>query len=243
MINNIKISNNPVNIRLPNKNCNSQSRCGENKPVKVCGYYYPLSAFCGKQKNKNYDNIKSYIPNLHSVNGKGLRGESLSMKRNFKFLSQLRDFGIKQVIDLKTSDVSKNFQTYVEKNSMRYFHFPIDSEQTSDREIIESLPEFFDIINKGDFYIACAQGLHRTDIALAINYIFNKEETGNPPILYGHLEKSSLRVADIFRRTNSIYKNLTDEDRKKLGLEDFDENKYKAKKKALMDFNSRYLLK
>ena len=241
MINNITFYNIPVNNKLYSENKIAKKQSVNNNSIKYHGYYYPFIAFCGKEEHRNYNNVKVDIPNFHSVNGKGLRGESLSIKRNSKFLPLLHDLGIKHIIDLKTSDFSKNFQANVEKNSMTYSHFPIDSEKTSDREIINNLPELFEIINNGDFYIACAQGLHRTDIALAINYIFNKDAIENPPILYGHLEKSSVRVSDIFRRTNSIFKSLTGEDRKKLGLENFDENKYKAKKKELMEFNNHFI--
>ncbi len=201
--------------------------------------YYPFIHFCGTNQKQDYDSLKANIPNLHSVNGKGLRGESLSIKRNLKYIPVLKDLGIRHVIDLKTSDFSKNFQHYIEKNSMTYSHFPIDSEKTPDKQIIDILPEFFKIINDGSFYIACAQGLHRTDIALSVNYIFNKDEKAKPPVLYGHIEESSVRFSDIFRRTNSIYKNLTYEDKKKLGLETFDDYEYKLKKKELIDFNNK----
>ncbi len=202
---------------------------------KIC-YYYPLLSFRGEKKKSSYDSLKISIPNLHCVNGRGLRGESLLTKRNICFLPSVKQAGIKSIIDLKTVDYTPKYTEQLEKNSLKYFHFPIDASNIEDREIIDNMSEFFKIINKGDFYIACAQGLHRTDIALALNYIFNKDET-NPPVLYGHLEKSNVRCCDIFKRTNSIFKNLTEDDRKKLGLENFDEKQYKLKKKKLIDYN------
>ncbi len=242
MFYNVTFSNNTyMKPKVQSSNKNTQLKLYNSRWVKLSGLYCPPVSFCSINKNRKYDNVNIDIPNLHSLDSQGLRGESLSIKKNQRFLPALKNLGIKHIIDLKTSDFSKNFQYKVEENSMTYLHFPMDAKNTSDRQIIEILPELFNIINNGDFYIACAQGLHRTDIALSVNYIFNKNETGNPPILYGHIENSSVRFSDIFRRTNSIFNSLTDEDRKKLGLEDFDEEKYKAKKKELMDFNMKLI--
>lgn len=40
-------------------------------------------------------------------------------------------------------------------------------------QIISSLPLLFELMDKGGFYIACAMGRHRTDIAIALYYVMH----------------------------------------------------------------------
>ena len=108
------------------------------------------------------------------------------------------------------------------------------------KDIIEKLPELFDVMNKGKFYIACAQGLHRTDIAVAMNYLFNPKSSSVPPKMYGHISSDGFKQQGIFNRTNSIFKNMTQEDKNKLGLSDFSKEDYKKKKKILSSANEKY---
>ena len=231
------------NKQTNNINCLNTSSSQSYIPTIKLRSYFPNISFRGNETTYNKDGIEKLdIPNLHCTNQNGVRGESLSHKRNKRFIPMMKDYGIKQVIDLKTSDHSENFKYYVESNGLSYSHFPMDSEKATDREIIDYLPEFFKAINKGEFYIACAQGLHRTDIALAVNYFFNKDANEEPPILYGHQSSEGVRYSDILRRTNSIFKALTDEDKAILGIENLDEKTYKAKKDKLIDANNQYNL-
>lgn len=206
---------------------------------KISSSYCPNISFKSSKKPISKEILNLNIPNLRFINDNCVRGESLSSKRNKHKLEVLKNFGLEQVIDLRTSDHSDKFRDYVEHNGVKYSHFPIDAEVMSTREIIDFLPDFFNAINKGNFYIACAQGLHRTDIALAINYLFN-EKAEEPPILYGHQTTKGVRVDDIFQRTNAIFKNLNEEDRNKLNLNDYDETAYKDKKTKLMEINNIY---
>ncbi len=207
-------------------------------PLNMPYYLYPFISFKGQSESEKYSQVNLNIPNLHRLNNNGLRGESLANKRNHKFIFPLHKKGIRHIIDIKTSDFSKSYENRVKAAGMSYHHFPIDAEKTSNREIINCLPDLFKVLNDGDFYISCAQGLHRTDIALAVNYIFNKDASDEPPVLYGHKTKNGLRYSDIFRRTNSIFNELTYQDRVKLGLTDFTPEKYKEKKQKLIEFNS-----
>lgn len=40
------------------------------------------------------------------------------------------------------------------------------------RDMVRTLPTLFDILDGDGFYISCQQGLHRTDIVLALYYFF-----------------------------------------------------------------------
>ena len=57
--------------------------------------------------------------------------------------------------------------------------------------------------------------------------------------MYGHVENGKMRIQDIFTRANSIYKELTIEDKAMLGWnKEFDES-FKQRKINLREFNER----
>lgn len=101
-----------------------------------------------------------------------------------------------------------------ERYGIRYLAFPIDSHSVPNEVIAHELQEFFSVIDEGDFYIACAMGLHRTDLALSIYWVFHGAQKGfPPPYLKGHIENGLVitnRVQNkIFRRLNSLYDYLS----------------------------------
>lgn len=206
----------------------------------------PVNAdFYAKYNNINFKSKIDFaklkalnIPNLEIVENKGVRGESLSADRNYKFLSKIKECGIKQVIDLRTADYTQKFEQKCKNFGLDYMHIPIDSKRTPAREIINNMPKLFKAIDDGNFYIACAQGRHRTDIAFAMNYLFNPN-TKNIPKMYGHVKNGKMRCDDIFTRANSIMKELTQEDKIKLGWTEEFENSFKERKKNLIKFNEQ----
>lgn len=236
--------------KIKSKNIYSQtSVTKKNKPNITSGNYtksYPMHNFYPNYikfkgfKKITRDDLKDVtIPNLQVINSINLRGESLSHKRNIAFLPRIKNLGIKRIIDLKTSDHSEKFKQKVIDLGMEYLHFPVDSCGISDDKILEDLPLFFKAMDEGNYYIACAQGLHRTDIALSINYLFNKN-TKTPPVLYGHIQKDKVRYDDIFKRTNSLLAKIKKDlsQNPNSHFYNFDEEIYKAKKKKLMELNN-----
>lgn len=189
----------------------------------------------------NFEALKSLgIPNLHTVGNKGVRGESLSSSKNYKFLSKLKENGITTVIDLRTADYTEKFKAKCDSFGLNYVHIPIDEKVTTDREILDNMSELFRQFERGHFYVACAQGRHRTDIALALNYIFNPKSNLSIPKMYGHIKPDKFRCQDIFTRVNSLYKAMTVQDRAKLGwTEEFEKN-LPVRKKLLKLFNERF---
>lgn len=85
---------------------------------------------------------------------------------------------------------------------LAYHHFPIDSHVQADEEVAQSLPEMFDLLDRGGFYISCQQGKHRTDIALALYYFFHND--AEIPLMHGHRRDGVFRCDDILRRVNSM---------------------------------------
>ncbi len=199
--------------------------------------------FARKFKPVNQELLKEAgITNYAPVYPNGARGEALSSRKNRRFLKTVKDAGIDTIIDLRDKYTSKAYPNLCKQNKLRYYNIPIDSSDIDDKEIIKSLPLLFRLLNKGNYYIACAQGLHRTDIALSINYIFNPKAS-DIPVLKGHLRENTLKSDDIIRRINSIKKQLTPSEIKKLGWgKDFEET-FKQRKENLINYNLLFVNK
>lgn len=158
----------------------------------------------------NIINLK--IDNLHPTINDGYRGCSLSSKRNRWALPKFFELGITTIIDLRTADHTDRFRDQCKEVGFVYYHFPLDSKNTPTEEVVTFLPELIRVIDCGNFYIACAMGLHRTDIALSLYYLFNPNPEVPIPDLVGHkLENGELRYEDIFRRANAVFKSIGDD--------------------------------
>lgn len=185
----------------------------------------------------NYPELKKAgIPNLKLIFNKGLRGETLSSPKNDKYLRLLKNCGIDTVIDLRGGDFTPKYKQKCDKFDLKYLHFPIDKDTISDRIILDNMPELFKILEDGKYYISCAQGLHRTDIALAINYVFNPKQKV-PPVMEGHLNNGVVDLSDINRRLNSLYKAMTPDDKIKLGWNENYDAEFLRKKRVLKTYN------
>jgi len=164
----------------------------------------------------------------------GVRGRTLSAPKRRWVLKKMKAAGIETIIDLRAGDHSDNYPVACEEAELKYFHFPVDRSRTPDAIIIKKLPCFIDTINNGCFYISCALGLHRTDIALSLYYLFNPNAK-EPPVLYGHIkEDGTLKYDDIFQRAGSIYHYLTEEDKSHLGWDDSFDAEFLIRKKSLI---------
>ena len=153
--------------------------------------------------------LNTGIQNIATVYG-GVRGTTLSSRHNMRHWQTVVDSGIRTIIELRDEDHSDRLCRMCEIHGIRYFAFPMDSHSVPNGVIAPRLQEFFEIIDNGDFYIACAMGLHRTDMALSIYWMFHGADNGmKPPILRGHIADEKL-VLDrlnnkVFRRLNSLY--------------------------------------
>lgn len=85
---------------------------------------------------------------------------------------------------------------------------------------------------------SCQQGHHRTDITLAIYFMFNRPE--RVPSRIGHRKNGILRCDNIMRRINSLYKVLTPETAETLGLTTLTEAEFRRRRKLLLDRNREF---
>ena len=147
----------------------------------------------------NYDAIKATnVPDLHYVYG-GFRGATLSSPRQAHAWRAMIEGGIDQIIDLR-SDVSPHYEELCRRSGVAYFRYPIVNDDDTISEMVEHFSEFCSLIDKGKFYIACAMGLHRTDIALSLYWMFYAADKGvKSPVLYGYTRNSGHNTLKIMR--------------------------------------------
>ena len=158
--------------------------------------------------------LNTQIENIDVAYG-GVRGTTLSSRHNIRHWQTVIDSGVRTIIELRDEDHSDRLCRMCEKFGISYFAFPMDSHSIPNETIAANLQEFFDIIDKGDFYIACAMGLHRTDLALTIYWMFHGADNGlQPPFLKGHIVNGEIVESrlhnKVFRRLNSLYAYLSE---------------------------------
>lgn len=189
--------------------------------------------------NVLYENLKHLpIAELAPVYTSGTRGRTLSGRGSLQMLGKVRDAGVKVIIDLRTQDHTDRFERNVTDAGMEYFHIPIDKQHTDVHILISTLPELFERMDKGSFYMACAMGLHRTDIAIALYYVFHPsvpyEEV---PEMRGHRKEGQFRCDDIAARLNSVMRGIMPEELTALGLPSDYEKEFRRRKQRLFDLN------
>lgn len=192
-----------------------------------------------------------YIPNMENIGSGSYRGASLF--RNSKCLDLLVNSDISTVIDLAGFDKlkhaceDKNLKYYRYYVPLDYWMNPIFADDkdlldkkeselytkslnkkeflsrlenykfdvTSKRKLfIDEFADFVDVVNSGPFYIGCDLGEFRTPNVLALNSYFNPKWNGDK------MEPTTEFVRECIK---NMYKNLTDEDKKRLGIDsDYD---------------------
>lgn len=191
-------------------------------------------------ENALYERLQALpITDLAPVFDNGVRGRTMSSSSCSWLLPKVREAGVKTIIDLRTADYTDKFCKKVQDAGLAYRHIAIDSKNTDVREIIASLPDFFAWVDEGDFYMACAMGLHRTDIAISIYYVFHPTVPFDcVPELRGHRRNGVLRYDDIARRLNSIMNALTPDDTIRIGVPNDYRDEFNRRKKNLIAINS-----
>lgn len=194
--------------------------------------------------NALYESLKRYpIVDLAPVYDKGVRGRTMSGRGSNCLLAKVREAGVKVIIDLRTADHTDRYDRNVAETGLEYHSLPIDSKNTDVHRIIASLPRLFELMDKGSFYIACAMGRHRTDIAIALYYVMHPSVPfDDVPEMRGHryVEKKQFRCDDIAARLNSIIKAITPDGLAMLGLPADYEAEFQKRKKHLFDVNRNF---
>ena len=108
--------------------------------------------------------LQTNIPDLTPVYG-GIRGRTMSSSHQAYAWKAMKETGLKQVIDLRQDYKSDRYKETCEANGIAYYHYPVHKGKEFIANMLKEFTTFCELIDKGDFFISCAQGLHRTDIA------------------------------------------------------------------------------
>ena len=146
------------------------------------------------------------IPDFAAVYG-GVRGRTMSSVHQIYAWPKIIEAGIRIVIDLREDGIYTRLKSLCEKYGAEYFYFPVDKKTKHVKEMVELFPDFCKRIDAGHFYIACAMGLHRTDIALCCYWMFYAADKGIvPPQIRGYRKDEGHDIAKVMRVINAFYK-------------------------------------
>lgn len=149
--------------------------------------------------------IKLGIPDMATVYG-GVRGRTMSSKHQDFAWPHIKEAGIRTIIDLRADGVYTRLKSLCDRFGIDYFYYPVDKKTTYINTMIDLFPELCRIIDKSNFYIACAMGLHRTDIALCCYWMFYAADKGiAPPAIRGYRQLDGHDTTKIRRVINDFY--------------------------------------
>ena len=173
--------------------------------------------------------LATKIPDLAQVYG-GFRGRTLSSYRQLHAWKTMIESGINQVIDLRADYTSDYYRNLCQQSGINYFRYPVAYEDEWIAKMVELFPEFCKLIDNGRFYIACAMGLHRTDIALCTYWVFHAADKGiTAPPLCGYRKDKGMNTNKIMRILNAMYKYMTE----KNGIEPIPEAVFLERKEII----------
>ena len=148
------------------------------------------------------------VADLAPVYG-GYRGRTLSSPRQAEAWPVLVNAGIRLVIDLRADYTADVYEQLCSRYGVMYYHYPVAEDEDSVRSMVAGFNEFCQLLDAGQFYISCAMGLHRTDIALSLYWVFHAADKGAPPpVLKGYVGSTSKRIGKLMRMVNTMQERL-----------------------------------
>lgn len=159
----------------------------------------------------NYERLQlTHIQDLAAVYG-GARGRTMSSRHQAYAWRALQESGVKTIIDLREKDKTERLPALCNEYGTRYFHYPVYTTAEAIAKMVELFPQFSALLDEGDFYIACAMGLHRTDIALNAYWMFHAADMGlQPPEIRGYRQEDGHRTDKLNRVLNALYAAFTE---------------------------------
>ena len=192
------------------------------------------------------------IRNLRLLNTKTVSGGTFE-RRPIEDLKSLKDAGIETIIDFRTEG-SGEMAKKCSSTGLRYLNIPLDDvrERSNARyfirrkgkatiikpEFITSLKQYFELMKTTNCYVGCHYGIDRTNIGLLLNYFFNTKYESIPPRIIhwpGETQKNILNRN--IKSIKKIFKAMTPEQKKELGLPDKYEDALKDKITRLVEHN------
>lgn len=182
------------------------------------------------------------IAHFRLIDSNSVRGISLADKKP-EVLAKLKEYGVNTIIDVrreggKTTKYAKECQ----KNGLDYFNFKIkdnmpifvppgncklpgDVRKEKYKEFVQQLPLFFEKMDEGRCYMHCMLGLHRTDLAVVLNYLINPNEPSTVPTLSHMYRDDETNFTNKYiSAMKNLLLNIDEKDRQYIGLpENFNE--------------------
>ena len=175
------------------------------------------------------------VPDIHPAYG-GVRGKTMSSRGLGYAWPVIKEAGVDTIIDLRNDGANPRMMALSEEYGMEYFYYPVDNRVDMIRSMVDMFPELCRHIDHGCFYIACAMGLHRTDIALCAYWVFYGADRGmEPPVLRGYLKESGHDTSKILRVLNAFYDELANRN----GHEPMSLEEFKHRKQVINDISKR----
>lgn len=180
--------------------------------------------------------LSTQIPDIAPVYG-GVRGRTISSHKQAYAWKTIVAAGLRQVIDLRKDYSADRYPDLCRQFGVDYFHYPIDNDHETIVKMAELFPVFCERIDQGDFYIACAMGLHRTDIALCTYWMFYAADKGiTPPQIRGYRKEKGMNTSKIMRILNALYKYWTEQN----GKEPMPVDVFKKRKEIINEMSKNH---
>ncbi|MBR1878890.1 MAG: hypothetical protein IJ814_07825 [Paludibacteraceae bacterium] len=150
----------------------------------------------------------------------------------------LQEAGVTTLIDLREKDHTDRLPALCEEHGIQYFHYPVDTSAEAIDSMVTLFPELCRCIDAGSFYIACAMGLHRTDIALCAYWLFHGADQGQePPHIHGYRQEDGHRIDKIMRVLNAMYQAFSESN----GTEPITQEEFRKRKNTIIQQTNNQL--
>lgn len=178
------------------------------------------------------------ISHFRLIDSNSIRGVTLANQKP-EILKELKESGIETIIDLRAeANTDSDYAQKCYENGLDYFNFKLkvnmpiftpplasklsmEERNLENKNFLENLPKFFELMDRGKYYMACLLGLHRTDLAVVLNYLINPNEPKAPPILsHMYLKDETNFTNKYIGAMKNLYKNINSNERQLLGLSD-----------------------
>lgn len=195
------------------------------------------------------------VRNLRLLNTRTVSGGTFE-RRPLEDLKTLKDAGIETIIDFRTEG-SGEMAKKCTSTGLNYFNIPLDDvrERTNARyfvrskgkptiikpEFIKALKQYFELMNSSTCYVGCHYGIDRTNMGLMLNYFFNPKYEDIPPKIIhwpGETQKNILNRN--IKSIKKIFKSLTPEQKRELGLPEKYEDALRDKISRLVEHNYNF---
>lgn len=176
------------------------------------------------------------IAHFRLIDSNSVRGICLADKRS-DVLAKLKEYGVNTIIDVRSeAGKTTKYAKECQKNGLEYFNFKVkdnmpiftpmgscklnaEARKVKIKEFVQQLPKFFEKMDEGRCYVHCLLGLHRTDLAVVLNYLVNPKEPQTIPTLsHMHRNDETNFTLKYVNAIKNLLLNIDEKDRKYLGL-------------------------